>query len=118
MVHFSLAQWVFQSDELKIRPRKNDIPGHGSSFKPCLENIFFLCIPVARFHPVFSKPSCSVFYYGGKLAEGKSRKPSGRCFSMPQDSCVSAIQDIVSGSTQEGYEDAGQGCVCCIRSQP
>ncbi len=95
---FAVAMGSVVLTELSRYAAKNDIPGMISSFKHALENILFLCIPVAAFTIVFSKPLVHVFYYGGKFGDREVAETAWAMFFFSLGiPAFSAVKIIVSG---------------------
>ncbi|HBC86632.1 MAG TPA: murein biosynthesis integral membrane protein MurJ [Lentisphaeria bacterium] len=95
---FAVAMGSVVLTELSRYAAKNDIAGMLSSFKHALENILFLCIPVALFTLVFSKPLVHVFYYGGKFGDREVAETVwAMLFYAAGIPAFSAIKIIVSG---------------------
>lgn len=95
---FAVAMGSVVLTDLSRYAAKNDIEGMLSSFLHALQNILFLCIPVALFTLVFSKQLIHVFYFGGKFGE---REVSETLLTMQLYSigipAFSAVKIIVSG---------------------
>ncbi|HCE46660.1 MAG TPA: murein biosynthesis integral membrane protein MurJ [Lentisphaeria bacterium] len=95
---FAVAMGSVVLTDLSRYAAKNDIAGMLSSFKHAMENIFFLCIPVAVFTLVFSKPLVHVFYYGGKFGDREVAETVwAMLFYALGIPAFSAIKIIVSG---------------------
>ncbi len=95
---FAVAMGSVVLTDLSRYAARNDIPGMLSSFKHALENILFLCIPVAVFTMLFSKPLVHVFYYGGKFGEREVAETVwAMLFYAAGIPAFSAIKIIVSG---------------------
>jgi putative peptidoglycan lipid II flippase len=95
---FAVAMGSVVLTDLSRYAAKNDIEGMLSSFLHALQNILFLCIPVALFTLVFSKPLIHVFYFGGKFGE---REVAETLLTMQLYAigipAFSAVKIIVSG---------------------
>jgi len=95
---FAVAMGSVVLTDLSRYAAKNDIEGMLSSFLHALQNILFLCIPVALFTLVFSKQLIHVFYFGGKFGE---REVAETLLTMQLYSigipAFSAVKIIVSG---------------------
>ncbi|MFA6290882.1 MAG: murein biosynthesis integral membrane protein MurJ [Victivallales bacterium] len=95
---FAVAMGSVVLTDLSRYAAKNDIEGMLSSFLHALQNILFLCIPVALFTLVFSKQLIHVFYFGGKFGE---REVAETMMAMQLYAigipAFSAVKIIVSG---------------------
>ena len=95
---FAVAMGSVVLTDLSRYAAKNDIEGMLSSFLHALQNILFLCIPVALFTLVFSKQLIHIFYFGGKFGE---REVAETLLTMQLYSigipAFSAVKIIVSG---------------------
>ncbi|MFZ2653498.1 MAG: murein biosynthesis integral membrane protein MurJ [Victivallales bacterium] len=113
---FAVAMGSVVLTDLSRYAAKNDIPGMLSSFKHALENIFFLCIPVAVFTMVFSKPLVHVFYYGGKFGDREvSETVWAMLFYALGIPAFSAIKIIVSGfNARKDMKTPVKVAVSCI----
>jgi len=102
--------------ELSRYAARNDIQGMLASFKHALENILFLCIPVALFILVFSKPLVHVFYFGGKFGEREVAETVWAMFfyslGIP---AFSAVKIVVSGfNARKDMKTPVKVAVSCI----
>ncbi len=113
---FAVAMGSVVLTELSRYAARNDIQGMLASFKHALENILFLCIPVALFILVFSKPLVHVFYFGGKFGEREVAETVWAMFfyslGIP---AFSAVKIVVSGfNARKDMKTPVKVAVSCI----